>query len=227
MTSTQAKWTKIIETALASGMSNGDFVKANGLNSRTFSWWKWQVTAFKRTGAWPTNNSIENSSLASVQPTTTCASEPVVGSAHAAKILGIKQKSLQNAMYRHRVTNDPPTKDNVNAMFSPWTWRDESHLRSWWSGLTNRPISKENCEPSKENRAIRKGKSINNEEQMISSLLGEGILDNLRGYQKQLDTPEVRMLRSARGEVPIMPLSEILQMVVGFGIANWPLDLKE
>jgi hypothetical protein len=118
--------------------------------------------------------------------------------------------------------SDGKGQTGANPMLA-YAWENEEAVLSWWASVGKKqavPPALRARDPEPMERAPRTRQLT--KEEMITALLGEGTSNALSELQVKLDTPAVRALRTVRGEEPKMPLSEVLVLVVGLGLANWP-----
>lgn len=225
---TRTRWTKHVYEAEKSGLTSSQYAIKHGLSIKTFQWWKWQVNAWRREGVWPgeeasSGGEDKKSSLPEVRdavacdpvpelpPEKTALGEGIIGYRKVCDLLGASKNSLQRALSVE--CKDGPVRMLRNGTRQEaWKWRDENHVRSWWASVNNK------TPPDGE------GDKEIDDEAVIRKLLGDEIWSDLETFRRRLDTPEVRLLQAARGEEKGITTAEVLLMVVGLGIANWPLD---
>jgi len=154
-------------------------------------------------------------------------SPPVVGVRAAASALGVS-KSLFYAALSLLEKENPDLLPSVTKVRLPsgkeakrtvYTWPDENVLANWWEKVRE---ATGNSVPPALDTGDPEPVEFDYVEETINFLLGEGTTAELSRLRERMDTPEVRALRSARGEEPELPLEEVLVLVVGLGLVSWP-----
>lgn len=209
------QWLPIVEQKFL-GETYTSLAAKHAINPKTLSWY---VQYFKSKDGVEMIQKI-NGSNSTVE---------VVGVRTASRILKVRSNVLHRCLNKHHVPEGHPhsairASDYRQNGFT-WKWRNEQHLRDWWSVCRQ-------VDGSRDTEEVGKNALPNNAVKVVLDTSDHGIqfrvsgelMSKLTELHDRLNDPIVRKYRKLMGQQEELKMDKLVNMILELGISNWDAE---
>lgn len=203
------KYAKIIDDAEKSGLTISEYAAMHNMRPQKLYALRWLYNKHRAMSDAEMEGSkpMDKKQAITLQRTKTT----VVGYREAAKVLKVKDSLVKRRIRSLKAANQLDVKVGLSeAGQVGYAWESPEALRAWWSSSAAKPTPLAAPEDDSEGN--------------MKKLILPSLYEDLVRIQEKFNSASMRMLRKNRGEQEEVTIDEVINLVIGVGLANWPED---